>query len=133
MLEAANLDTACMPLWEAEMDRDELRSLKHQMESKLWPSIQFLTNSFQGEAVNIVASGFDKNWKVGGYGVGDNGNPEYWPSNGYKSPYNLQIWKNWNGNRFAKQYTPAHQAMSINNAMYGGAGKFEKVGPNGNE
>jgi len=35
MLEAANLDTACMPLWEAEMDRDELRSLKHQMESKL--------------------------------------------------------------------------------------------------
>merc|ERR1711868_200686 len=56
--------------WEAEMDRDELRSLKHQMES---------------EAVNIVASGFDKNWKVGGYGVGDNGNPEYWPSNGYKS------------------------------------------------
>lgn len=102
-----------MPLWEAEMDRDELRSLKHQMESKLWPSIQFLTNSFQGEAVNIVASGFDKNWKVGGYGVGDNGNPEYWPSNGYKSPYNLQIWKNWNGNRFAKQYTPAHQAMSM--------------------
>lgn len=102
-----------MPLWEAEMDRDELRSLKHQMESKFWPSIQFLTNSFQGEAVNIVASGFDKNWKVGGYGVGDNGNPEYWPSNGYKSPYNLQIWKNWNGNRFAKQYTPAHQAMSM--------------------
>ena len=102
-----------MPLWEAEMDRDELRSLKHQMESKFWPSFQFLTNSFQGEAVNIVASGFDKNWKVGGYGVGDNGNPEYWPSNGYKSPYNLQIWKNWNGNRFAKQYTPAHQAMSM--------------------
>merc|ERR1712156_190426 len=118
MLETANLDTACMPLWEAEMDRDELRSLKHQIES---------------EAVNIVASGFDKNWKCGGYGIGDNGNPDYWPSNGYKSPYNLQIWKNWNGNRFAKQYTPAHQAMSINNAMYGGAGKFEKVGPNGNE
>ena len=113
-----------MPLWEAEMDRDELRSLKHQIESKsrpspsmyLWPSDPYLyriLNAFEGEAVNIVASGFDKNWKVGGYGVGDNGNPDYWPSNGYKSPYNLQIWKNWNGNRWAKQFTPAHQAMSM--------------------
>ena len=72
-----------------------------------------ILNAFEGEAVNIVASGFDKNWKVGGYGVGDNGNPDYWPSNGYKSPYNLQIWKNWNGNRWAKQFTPAHQAMSM--------------------
>ena len=106
-----------MPLWEAEMDRDELRSLKHQIESKRLSRAHLLLypilNWFLGEAVNIVASGFDKNWKVGGYGIGDNGNPDYWPSNGYKSPYNLQIWKNWNGNRFAKQFTPAHQAMSM--------------------
>lgn len=90
----------------------DLSNIKWKVSSDnlLWYPI---INSLQGEAVNIVASGFDKNWKVGGYGVGDNGNPEYWPSNGYKSPYNLQIWKNWNGNRFAKQYTPAHQAMSM--------------------
>ena len=40
---------ACMPLFEAEQDRDELRCLKEQME---------------GEAVNIVASGLDPYWKV---------------------------------------------------------------------
>ena len=31
-VEAENLDLACMPLYEAEIDRDELRSLKHLIE-----------------------------------------------------------------------------------------------------
>ena len=65
------------------------------------------------EAVNIVASGFDKTWKCGGFGIGDNGNPNYWPSNGFKSPYNSVIYKNVNGDRFCKNYTPAHQSMSM--------------------
>jgi hypothetical protein len=89
---------ACMPLYEAEIDRDELRSMKEQME---------------GEAVNIVASGFDKNWKVGGYGICDNGNAEYYPSNGFTSPYNLAIFKNWGGERAAKMHSTSHQAMSM--------------------
>ena len=33
-MEAENQDMACMPLFEAEMDRDELRSTKHLIESK---------------------------------------------------------------------------------------------------
>ncbi|CAG5094115.1 Oidioi.mRNA.OKI2018_I69.XSR.g13260.t1.cds [Oikopleura dioica] len=114
--EGQNIDMACMPLYEAEIDRDELRSLKEQME---------------GEAVNIVASGFDPTWKVGGHGIGDNGNPEYWPSNGYTSPYNLAIFKNFEGERAAKTHSWSHQSMALNSAMGLGAGKFEHVGPRG--
>ena len=33
-LESENMDMACMPLYEAETDRDELRALKHQIECK---------------------------------------------------------------------------------------------------
>lgn len=89
---------ACMPLFEAEMDRDELRCVKEQIE---------------GEAVNIVASGFDKNWKVGGYGIGENGPAEYWPSNGWTSAYNLAIFKNFGGERSAKMHSLSHQAQSM--------------------
>merc|ERR1711868_15957 len=114
-MEAENLDMACMPLFEAEIDRDELRSLKHLIES---------------EAVNIVASGFDKNWKCGGYGIGNNLSAAYWPSNGFKSPYNAELSKNTiGGDRWAKYFSHAHAGQAINNAMGTGAGKFEHVGP----
>jgi len=87
-----------MPLFEAEMDRDELRCVKEQIE---------------GEAVNIVASGFDKYWKCGGYGISDNGPVEYWPSNGWTSPYNLAIFKNFGAERMAKMHSFSHQAMTM--------------------
>jgi hypothetical protein len=83
----------------------------------------------ESEAVNIVASGFDPNWKViqyflrtylqsrflqvGGHGIGDNGNSEYWPSNGYTSPYNLAIFKNFEGERSAKTHSWSHQSMAL--------------------
>lgn len=113
MLESQNQEVAMMPLFEAEIDRDEMRCLKEQIE---------------GEAVNIVASGFDKYWKCGGYGIGDNGPATYWPSNGYISPYNHAIFKNAFAERSARTHSFSHQAMSINNAMYTGAGKFEHYG-----
>jgi len=113
VLETQNLDMACMPLFEAEQDRDELRCLKEQME---------------GEAVNIVASGLDPYWKVGGYGIGDNGPATYYPSNGFTSPYNLAIFKNFGAERMARTHSWSHQAMSINNAMFSGAGKHEHYG-----
>merc|ERR1719402_680994 len=112
-LETQNLDMVCMPLFEAEIDRDEMRCMKEQIE---------------GEAVNIVASGFDKYWKCGGYGIGDNGPATYWPSNGFMSPYNHAVFKNGFAERAAKTHSLSHQAMSINNAMFTGAGKFEHYG-----
>ena len=120
-LEAENLDMACMPLYEAEIDRDELRSLKHLIECKGLFVIdrKFLeqekTNLLStAEAVNIVASGFDPSWKCGGYGIGDNGNGAYWPSNGFKSPYNMEVTKNTiGGDRWTKNFTPAHAQMSM--------------------
>ena len=74
---------ACMPLYEAEIDRDELRSLKHLIECEFFHFFKKIEFKL-AEAVNIVASGFDTNWKCGGYGIGNNGNPDYWPSNGFK-------------------------------------------------
>ena len=69
---------------------------------------------FLAEAVNIVASGFDKNWKCGGYGIGNNLSAAYWPSNGFKSPYNAELSKNTiGGDRWAKYFSHAHAGQAM--------------------
>ena len=52
-------------------------------------------------------------FKVGGYGIGDNGPATYYPSNGFTSPYNLAIFKNFGAERMARTHSWSHQAMSM--------------------